>query len=38
VKDYEDWIARLRGLPAYLEQTAALLRLGIAEKRTHAGW
>jgi uncharacterized protein (DUF885 family) len=36
VRDYDDWIARLRGLPAYLEQTTALLRLGILEKRTHA--
>jgi uncharacterized protein (DUF885 family) len=36
VRDYEDWIARLRALPVYLEQTAALMRLGIAEKRTHA--
>ena len=36
VKDYADWIARLRALPAYVEQVTALLRLGIAERRTHA--
>ncbi|RYD61861.1 MAG: DUF885 domain-containing protein, partial [Verrucomicrobiaceae bacterium] len=36
VKDYEDWIARMRALPAYIDQTIDLMRLGIAEKRTHA--
>jgi uncharacterized protein (DUF885 family) len=36
VKDYEDWIARLRALPALVEQNIAILRLGITEKRTHA--
>ncbi len=36
VKDYEDWIARLRALPTVMDQTIALLRMGIAEKRTHA--
>jgi uncharacterized protein (DUF885 family) len=34
VHDYENWLKRLDSLPTYLEQTAALLREGIAAKRT----
>ena len=32
VKDYEDWIARLRALPVLTEQTTALLREGARTK------
>lgn len=35
VKDYDDWIGRLRGVPTLIEQTIELMKLGIAEKRTH---
>jgi uncharacterized protein (DUF885 family) len=33
-KDYQDWIARLRALGTYVDQTIALLEMGIAEGRT----
>ena len=36
VKDYEDWIARLRSFPVYLEQTEALMREGVRARVVHA--
>lgn len=32
VHDYEQWIARLRALPAYVDQTIATLREGVKER------
>ena len=29
VKDYDDWLSRIRSFPAYMEQTIALMREGI---------
>ncbi len=34
VRDYEDWLSRLRGLGAHVDQHIALLRAAIREKRT----
>jgi uncharacterized protein (DUF885 family) len=35
VKDYEDWLARLRSFPAYLDQNMALMREGIKVRMVH---
>jgi uncharacterized protein (DUF885 family) len=35
VKDYEDWIARLRSFPAYMDGTVALLREGVRVRMVH---
>lgn len=32
VKDYDDWIARMRALPVYVRQTMSLMREGVREK------
>ncbi len=35
IRDYEDWIARMQALPEYMDQTIALMRTGIRERRVH---
>jgi uncharacterized protein (DUF885 family) len=34
VRDYDNWISRLRGFGAYLDQGSELLRIAVREKRT----
>ena len=35
LKDYSDWLARMRALPAHMNQVIALLREGISERMVH---
>jgi uncharacterized protein (DUF885 family) len=35
LKDYSDWLARMRSLPAHMDQVIALLREGIRERMVH---
>ena len=35
LQDYEDWLARLHGFPAHMDQAIALLRLGIKKRMVH---
>jgi uncharacterized protein (DUF885 family) len=34
-RDYDNWVARLESLDRYVDQTIALMRRGIEEKRVH---
>lgn len=34
VRDYEDWISRLRSMDRYIDQTIDLMRAGVAQKNT----
>lgn len=35
-KDFEDWIARLKGFPTYMDQTLDLMREGVRTGRVHS--
>lgn len=35
VRDYEDWIERLKGIPAYVNQTTDLMREGVKARMVH---
>jgi uncharacterized protein (DUF885 family) len=35
LKDYSDWLARMRSLPAHMDQVIALLQQGIRERMVH---